>query len=92
MTNLTMAAIKALSKPGRYSDGGTLYSYVAPGRSKSWVQRVTINGRRHDIELGLWPVVPLARARRRAFAKRVLIADGGGPLAEKHKAAAPMFQ
>ncbi len=54
MSKLTMAAIKALSEPGRYSDGGPLYLYVAPGGSKSWVQRVTISGRRHDIGLGPW--------------------------------------
>ncbi|MCY4431073.1 MAG: tyrosine-type recombinase/integrase [Rhodospirillales bacterium] len=92
MPKLTMAAIKALSKPGRYSDGGTLYLYVAPGGSKSWVQRVTINSCRHDIGLGPWPVVSLAKARRRAFANRVLIEDGGDPLAEKRKAEVPTFQ
>ena len=92
MSKLTMAGIKALSKPGRYGDGGTLYLYVAPGGSKSWVQRVTISGCRRDIGLGPWPVVSLAKARKRAFANRVLIEDGGDPLAEKRKAEVPTFQ
>ena len=66
--------------------------YVAPGGSKSWVQRVTITGRRHDIGQGPWPVEALAKARRRAFANRMLIEDGGDPLAEKRKAEVPTFQ
>ena len=92
MSKLTMAAIKALSKPGRYGDGGTLYLYVAPGGSKSWAQRITINGCRRDIGLGPWPVVSLAKARKRAFANRVLIEDGKDPLAEKRRAEVPTFQ
>lgn len=75
----------------RYGDGETLYLNVAPGGSKSWVQRVVIDGKRHDIGLGGWPVVSLAKARQRAFASRVAIADGRNPLAEKRKARALTF-
>ncbi len=92
MGRLTAATVKALAAPGRYGDGGTLFLYVAPGGSKSWIQRVTIDGRRRDIGLGGWPVVSLAKARQRAFANRVAIADGLDPLAEKRKAKAPTFR
>ena len=46
MGRLTVGMVKALKEPGRYGDGGTLYLVVAPGGSKSWVQRFTVNGTR----------------------------------------------
>ena len=92
MGKLTVAGVMSLARPGRYGDGGTLFLVVAPGGSKSWIQRVTIDGRRRDIGLGGWPVVSLAKARKRAFANRVAIADGLDPLAEKRKARTPTFR
>ena len=52
---------------------------------------MTIEGRRHDVGLGAFPVVSLEKARRRAFENRVAIADGRNPLAEKRRAKAPTF-
>ncbi len=92
MGKLTAAIVKALAAPGRYGDGGTLFLNIAPGGSKSWIQRVTVNGKRRDIGLGGWPVVSLAKARQRAFANRVAIADGRDPLAERRKAKVPTFR
>ena len=92
MGRLTVARVRALTRPGRYGAGGTLFLNIAPGGSKSWVQRVVINGKRRDIGLGGWPVVSLAKARERAFANRVAIADGRDPLAEKRKAGVPTFR
>lgn len=59
----TDKAIRALTKPGRHPDGNGLYLYVAPWGSKSWVQRIVVNGRRRDIGLGSYPLVSLAKAR-----------------------------
>ncbi len=92
MPKLTAVKVRALIKPGRYGDGETLFLYVSRGGTKSWVQRVTINGKRHDIGLGGYPVVSLAKARRRAFENRVAIADGRDPLAERRKVAIPTFR
>ena len=92
MGRLNHGKIRALREPGRYADGGTLYLRVAPGGSKSWIQRATINGRRRDIGLGGWPVVSLARARERAFANRVAVSEGRDPLAEKRRASMPTFR
>ena len=92
MSKLTAAKVQALTKPGRYGDGDTLFLSVSRGGTKSWVQRVTINGKRHDIGLGGYPVVSLAKARRRAFENRVAIADGRDPLAERRKVAIPTFR
>lgn len=89
---LTYAKIRAMTVPGRYGDGGTLHLVVSPRGRKNWVQRITIDGRRHDLGLGGWPVVSLAMARDRAFANRRAVADGRDPLAERHKARMPTFQ
>ena len=92
MGKLTASVVKAITQPGKYSDGDTLLLSVASGGSKSWIQRITVNGKRRDIGLGGWPVVSLAKARERAFRNRVAIADGLDLLAEKRKAKVPTFR
>ena len=92
MGKLTAAKVKSLLKPGRYGDGGTLFLYVAPGGSKSWIQRLTIKGRRRDMGLGAYPLVSLREARDKAFENRRLARSGGDPLAEKRRARTPTFR
>ena len=92
MGKLTVAKMRALSKPGMYGDGGTLYLCVAPGGSRSWIQRLSIHGRRRDIGLGGWPLTTLTEAREKAFENRRLARRGGDPLADKRKARVPTFQ
>ena len=89
---LTAAKVKSLWKPGRYGDGGTLFLNIAPGGSKSWIQRLTINGRRRDIGLGGWPLVSLAEARDLGFENRRIARRGGDPLAKKRRAKIPSFR
>ncbi|MCY4550605.1 MAG: tyrosine-type recombinase/integrase [Defluviicoccus sp.] len=90
--HLTAAKIRAISKPGMHGDGATLYLNVAPGGAKSWVQRLTIDGKRCDLGLGGWPLVSLADAREKAFENRKLARTGGDPLAEKRKEKMPNFR
>ena len=69
-------------QPGRHSDGGTLFLVVEPGgRSRHWVQRLTVDGRRRDLGLGGYPYVGLAEARAAAFANRQVARRGGDPTA-----------
>ena len=89
--HLTAARIRALKAPGLYADGHTLYLRVAPGGSKSWIQRLVIRGRRRDLGLGGWPLVTLAEARDLAFENRRLARRGGDPVAERQRATAPTF-
>ena len=90
---MTFAEAKALKNPGFYSLGDTLYLRVGYGEGKSWIQRLTINGKRHDIGLGSFKLVTLAEARDMAFenrkAARIQKRD---PLAEKHRAKLPTFE
>ena len=89
---LTFAKIKSLTKPGSYGDGGTLYLRIAPGGSKQWVQRLVIQGRRHDLGLGGWPLVSLQEAREAAFENRKQARRGQDPLAARQREAAPTFE
>ena len=89
---ITAAEAKAIAKPGRYRADETLFLHVTPGGSKSWVQRVTVDGRRCDIGLGGYPLVSLVEAREAAFGNRKLARDGGDPLAEKRRRRTPTFR
>ena len=92
MTALTAAKVKALTKPGMHHDGRGLYLRIAPGGSKGWMLRATIDGRRRDIGLGGYPAVSLAKARQFADAHRLAVAEGRDPLAEKRRAKMPTFR
>ena len=89
---LTYAKIKSLTKPGSYGDGGTLYLRIAPAGSKQWVQRLVIQGRRHDLGLGGWPLVSLQEAREAAFENRKQARRGEDLLAARQREAAPTFE
>ena len=92
MGKLTAAKVRSIASPGLHGDGGTLYLKVAPGGTKSWIQRLTIDGRRRDIGLGGFPLVNLAEARDKAFENRRHARRGGDPLAEKRKVRMPTFR
>lgn len=92
MNRLTVAGARALKKPGMYRADPTLYLNVAPGGSKSWIQRIAIHGKRRDIGLGGYPLVSLAEARDKAFENRRLARGGSDPLAVKRKARVPSFR
>ncbi len=89
---LSATRAKALNDPGRYADGGGLHLYISKAGRKSWVQRITIHGRRRDIGLGGFPSVSLAQAREKAADNRAVVAEGRDPLAEKHSPATPTFR
>lgn len=89
---LTAAEIKSVKREGIYRAGPTLYLRIAPGGSKSWVQRLTIDRKRHDIGLGGYPQVSLAHARKLASQNRELAWAGGDPLAVKRKSKLPTFK
>ena len=92
MSRLTATRIRSLKTPGMHGDGGGLYLKVSRVGARSWIQRVTVAGRRRDLGLGRFPGVGLAQAREAAARNRSLIASGGDPLAEKRRAAIPTFR
>ncbi|WP_419942800.1 tyrosine-type recombinase/integrase [Candidatus Palauibacter sp.] len=85
-TQLSAAFVRSVARPGRYGDGrggfglSLLVRYTANGRlSKTWAQRLRINGKPTNIGLGKWPIVSLAEARRKAIENRRLVEQGGDP-------------
>ena len=89
---LSATRIRSLKEPGRYSDGGGLLLFIGKSGRKSWVQRITIAGRRRDIGLGSYPSVSLAGARRKALENRAAVAEGRDPVAEKRALKMPTFR
>lgn len=89
---LTVKKVRAITEPGLYGDGNTLFMRVAPGGSKQWVQRLVILGRRRDIGLGGCNWVTLAEAREAAYENRRVARRGGDPLEAKRKAKMPLFR
>jgi integrase len=81
---LSPIAIRHLNEPGYYCDGNGLYLQVAPGGSKSWIVRTTINGKRCELGAGGFAYTSLADARQKAIEIRKAARNGGDPLAEKH--------
>ena len=87
-TDAFVAALKHSGKTRygeRHYDGDRLglAINVTPSGRKSWVQVITVHGRKQYIGLGSYPVVSLARARKKARANHELVDDGGDPLAKK---------
>ena len=80
--------------PGKHADGGGLTLVVKPSGRRSWVARVTADGKRRDIGLGAYPAVGLEEARRRAaeLRARALLVDGrSAPSLTRQIAAVPTF-
>ncbi len=80
---LTLAFVRHVTAPGRYTDQDGLMLQVSAGGAKSWVQRITIQGRRQDIGLGSARVITPAEARRMAARNREIARSGGNPLAPR---------
>ncbi len=86
-TTLSATFVKTIKRPGRYGDGRGghgLTLLVKPTRinnrlSKTWAQRIRIDGKETNIGLGSYPAVTLAEARRRALKNRQAIEEGRNP-------------
>jgi integrase len=85
---LTAALIRSELAPGKYHDGGGLglYLRVEKNGARFWIQRLTIEGKRHELGLGAPPATSLAEVRERASGNKQLVRSGGSPLAEKRRA------
>ena len=84
---MTLRQLKSITKAGLYaSPTRTLYLNVAPGGSRSWVQRLTIDGKRHHVGLGSCSVVNYTLASAKAMRNLVAVHDGRNPIAEAREA------
>ena len=83
---LSAAFVRTIRQPGRYGDGrggyglSLLVKPTATGRfSKTWSQRLRINGKPFNLGLGAYPIVTLAEARTKALANRRAVEKGQDP-------------
>ena len=83
---LSERAVRAAKEPGRYFDGQGLFLMVQPSGARSWVQRVTVKGRRQELGLGPYPVVTLKMAREAALTNRREIRNGENPKTNRRRA------
>ena len=74
-----------LQAPGYHPVGGVagLNLQVSETRTKSWVMRCTVGGKRREIGLGAYPGVGLALAREKAQQVRDEIVAGIDPVAQR---------
>ncbi len=94
---LSATFVNTVNVPGRYGDGRGghgLSLLVKPasigGFSKSWAQRIRLDGKAANVGLGAYPVVTLARARQKALANARVVSEGRDP--RDHASRAPTFE
>ena len=96
MAKLTAAKVRTMRHGGRakheerHCDEHGLILRVQPTGGKSWVQRVTVGGKRIVVGLGGYPTVTLKEARETALANRRLARQGVDP--RKARKTAPTFR
>jgi len=83
INRLNARKVQTLAKIGRHADGGGLYLSIAKDGGRKWVFLYRRNGRLREMGLGSARAVPLAVAREKATAARVLLADHIDPLARR---------
>ena len=96
---LSALKLKSLGQ-GTHTDGQGLTLRVADSGNKSWVLRITVDGKARNVTLGTFPKVGLADARKAAADYRQTVQTGGDPAAVKRakveerrvKATIPTFQ
>ena len=83
---LSAAFVKTINQPGRYGDGrgghglSLLVKATSTGRlSKSWAQRLRLDGKPFLIGLGSYPTTTLATAREKALSNARMVAEGNDP-------------
>ena len=91
LNRLTDTAIRQAEKAGRMADGGGLYLAVAESGSKAWVFMWVVDKKRKEMGLGSYPTVTLKRARDKAAACRIAVADGKNPIEERKREKAVTF-
>ena len=80
-------------RPGRHGDGGTLFLVVErSGRSRHWVQRLTVNGKRRATSVSADIRTSGSPKRAAAFTNRQLARRGGDPTAVLRQSRAPTFR
>ncbi len=79
LTNTAIRNAKPGKKPIRMFDGSGLYLEISPAGGKLWRLKYRFNTKEKRLALGVYPDVPLAKARDKRDKARQLLADGIDP-------------
>ena len=82
MLRITKTFADKVTKPGFYRADDTLYLQVVGPGGKSWIQRITVEGRRRNLGLGPYPVVTIEEAKAKALDNRRNLYRGESPITE----------
>ena len=88
LTDARCKAAKATGKPQKLFDGGGLHLYVTPAGGKIWRLAYRLDGKPKTKSLGEYPGLGLAEARIRRDKDKLLLRDGGDPMAARRAAGA----
>jgi transposase-like protein len=77
--DIQMPRLGPVRYPRKISFGGNLYLLVMPKGGRYWRYCYRFSGKRKTLALGIYPDVPIARARSRHGAARQLLAAGVDP-------------
>ena len=83
LTDAQVRGAKAAESPRKLFDARGLYLHVMPNGGKYWRFNFRFRGKCKTLSLGVYPDVPLGRARERHLKARQLLADGVDPCVEK---------
>ena len=96
---LTAAFVKSVRHRGgraradRHHDGGHgLFLQVMLSGSKQWRQRLSLDGKRNDCGLGVYPFMGLAEARRKAFENALAAREHGRAVTRGEHPGLPAFE
>src|SRR5262245_39547570 len=83
---LTAKQIENVRTPGKYAVGNGVFLNVGKTpKSKSWIKRYRLHGKRRDFGLGPYPAVSLAEARAAGTEADRLIARDIDPIAHRQQ-------
>ena len=95
---LSATFVRTITRPGRYGDGrggfglSLLVKPADSGRlSKTWSQRLRIDGKLTNIGLGPYPLVTLKEARETALDNRRAVEKGSDPRRQRASNGVPTF-
>ena len=83
LSDTRIRAARAKQKPYKLFDERGLYLLVTPAGGRLWRLRYRMGGLEKLLALGMYPDVPLRRAREKRDEARKLIADGVDPSAKR---------
>jgi integrase len=83
LSDMKVRTLKPATTPYKVTDRDGLYLLVTPRGSRWWRYDYRHRGKRKTISLGVYPDVPLAKARERLRLARVQVADGIDPSATR---------